>query len=142
MLTRIRGTLLEVSDETAKLLVDPFEIEVLIPEHTRRLIQTKLGEPVAFHTIFYIEGGSMVAGWFREWSDFSRRSTASSSTSSARWTAWACEGASGDGPAGPRAGPDDPGSGRQDARDLPGHRRGDWPSGSSPSCAGRSASSP
>ena len=45
MLTRIRGTLQSVSDETATLLIDPFEIEVLIGEHTRRTIQTKLGEP-------------------------------------------------------------------------------------------------
>ncbi len=61
MLTRIRGTLQSVSDEVATLLIDPFEIEVLIGEHTRRTIQTKLGEPVSFHTIFYIEGGAMVS---------------------------------------------------------------------------------
>ena len=42
-------------------MIDPFEIEVLIPEHTRRQIQSKLGEPITLHTIFYIEGGSMVS---------------------------------------------------------------------------------
>ena len=61
MLTRIRGTLLSVSDEAATLLIEPFEIEVLISEHTRRTIQTKLGEPISFYTIFYIEGGAMVS---------------------------------------------------------------------------------
>jgi Holliday junction DNA helicase RuvA len=61
VLTRIRGTLQSVTDEVATLLIDPFEIEVLIGEHTRRTIQTKLGEPIAFHTIFYIEGGAMVS---------------------------------------------------------------------------------
>ena len=43
------------------LLIEPFEIEVLISEHTRRTIQTKLGEPISFYTIFYIEGGAMVS---------------------------------------------------------------------------------
>ena len=61
MLTRIRGTLQSVSDEVATLLIEPFEIEILIGEHTRRTIQSKLGEPISFHTIFYIEGGAMVS---------------------------------------------------------------------------------
>jgi len=61
VLTRIRGTLQAVSDEVATLVIEPFEIEVLIGEHTRRTIQTKLGEPVSFHTVFYIEGGAMTS---------------------------------------------------------------------------------
>jgi Holliday junction DNA helicase RuvA len=61
VLTRIRGTLLSVSDEIATLLIDPFEIEVLISEHTRRTIQTRLGEVVSFDTVFYIEGGAMTS---------------------------------------------------------------------------------
>jgi holliday junction DNA helicase RuvA len=32
---------------------------VLIPEHTRRQLQSKLGEPITLHTILYIEGGTM-----------------------------------------------------------------------------------
>jgi Holliday junction DNA helicase RuvA len=39
--------------------VEPFELEVLIPEHTRRQVQGKLGEPITLHTIFYIEGNAM-----------------------------------------------------------------------------------
>src|SRR5262245_3054794 len=35
------------------------EIEVLISEHTRRVLQARLGEIVALHTIFYIEGNAM-----------------------------------------------------------------------------------
>ena len=50
-----------VADESLTLLIDPFEIEVLIPEHTRRQVQSKVGEPITLHTIFYIEGGSMAS---------------------------------------------------------------------------------
>jgi Holliday junction DNA helicase RuvA len=61
VLTRIRGTLQSVSDETATLLIEPFELEVLISEHTRRTIQTRLGESISLYTIVYIEGGAMVS---------------------------------------------------------------------------------
>jgi holliday junction DNA helicase RuvA len=61
MLTKVRGIVVAVADESVTLRVDPFEIEVLIPEHTRRTIQSKLKEPIELHTIFYIEGGAMVA---------------------------------------------------------------------------------
>ena len=61
MLTKVRGIVVAVAEESATLRVDPFEIEVLIPEHTRRTIQAKLGEPMELHTLFYIEGGAMVA---------------------------------------------------------------------------------
>jgi Holliday junction DNA helicase RuvA len=50
-----------VAEESLTLLVDPLELEVLIPEHTRRQVQSKVGEPITLHTIFYIEGGSMVS---------------------------------------------------------------------------------
>ena len=59
MITHIRGILKAVADEALTLAVEPFEIEVLIPEHTRRQIQGKLGEPVSLHTIFYLEGNQM-----------------------------------------------------------------------------------
>jgi holliday junction DNA helicase RuvA len=61
LLTKIRGILEAVTEETATLRVDPFEFEIQVPEHTRRLIQVKLGEPIVLHTIFTIEGGSMAA---------------------------------------------------------------------------------
>ena len=48
-----------MAEEELTLAVEPFELEVLIPEHTRRQVQGKLGEPVTLHTIFYIEGNAM-----------------------------------------------------------------------------------
>ncbi len=59
MITHIRGVLKTVADEALTLAVEPFEIEVLIPEHTRRALQARLGELVALHTILYIEGNAM-----------------------------------------------------------------------------------
>ena len=126
MLTKVRGIVEAVAEESVTLRVDPFEIEILIPEHTRRAIQSKLGEPIELHTIFYIEGGAMVARMIprligflspidREFFDIF-----CSVDGVGR-----AEGAAGDGPAGPRAGPDDPGPGRQAAGDVPRHRRGD-----------------
>ena len=63
MLTKVRGIVEAVAEESVTLRVDPFEIEILIPEHTRRTIQSKLGEPMELHTIFYIEGGRWSRGW-------------------------------------------------------------------------------
>jgi Holliday junction DNA helicase RuvA len=60
VLTKVRGIVETVSDESLTLRVDPFEIEILIPEHTRRMVQSKVGERIELHTIFYIEGGAMV----------------------------------------------------------------------------------
>jgi holliday junction DNA helicase RuvA len=59
VLTKIRGVLKTVSDESVTVQVDPFEVEVLVSEHTRRAVQSKVGEPMAFYTLFYIEGGAM-----------------------------------------------------------------------------------
>jgi Holliday junction DNA helicase RuvA len=56
VITQVRGILAAVGEETLTLGVDPFQIEVLIPEHTRRQIQDKVGETIVLHTIFYIEG--------------------------------------------------------------------------------------
>ncbi|WP_422925548.1 Holliday junction branch migration protein RuvA [Singulisphaera sp. PoT] len=59
MISQIRGILRTVTDEELTLAVDPMEISILIPEHTRRQLQTRLGELVSLHTIFYIEGNAM-----------------------------------------------------------------------------------
>lgn len=59
MITHIRGILRSVGEEELILAVEPMELEVLIPEHTRRQLQQKVGEPVALYTVFYIEGGQM-----------------------------------------------------------------------------------
>jgi Holliday junction DNA helicase RuvA len=59
VITHIRGILRLVQEESLTLAVEPLEFEVLIPEHTRRQVQGKLGEPIALHTIFYIDGNAM-----------------------------------------------------------------------------------
>ncbi len=55
----VRGILRSVSEEELTLAVDPCEIEVAIPEMARRQLQMKVGELVALHTLFYIEGNQM-----------------------------------------------------------------------------------
>lgn len=61
MITQIRGILRNVGEEELTLAIDPVEVAIQIPEHTRRQLQQRLGEPVSLHTIFYIEGGQMGA---------------------------------------------------------------------------------
>ncbi len=48
-----------MGEEELTLAVEPFDVEVLIPDHARRHLQSKLGELVTLHTIFYIEGNQM-----------------------------------------------------------------------------------
>ncbi len=59
MITLIRGILRSVAEEELILAVEPFELEVLIPESARRQLQQKVGEMVGLHTLFYIEGNQM-----------------------------------------------------------------------------------
>jgi len=59
LITQIRGILRSVGEEELTLATDPYEIEVSIPEMARRQLQAKLGEMVALHTLFYIEGNTM-----------------------------------------------------------------------------------
>ncbi|MEM9411607.1 MAG: Holliday junction branch migration protein RuvA [Planctomycetota bacterium] len=62
MITKITGTLVSVADDFAILAVDPFEYQVLIPDFTRRHIQTMVGESVSLHTIQYIDGNVQKGG--------------------------------------------------------------------------------
>jgi len=59
MITLIRGILRSVGEEELSLAVEPFEVEVAIPESARRQLQQKIGEMVGLHTLFYIEGNTM-----------------------------------------------------------------------------------
>jgi Holliday junction DNA helicase RuvA len=59
MITKITGQLLELGDDTLTLGVAAFEYEVLIPEFSRRQLQTKLHEEIRLHTIEYLEGNPM-----------------------------------------------------------------------------------
>jgi Holliday junction DNA helicase RuvA len=56
VITRLTGNLVSLSDETAIIEASPFEYEVLIPEFTRRQLQSKVGDRVSLHTIQYIDG--------------------------------------------------------------------------------------
>ena len=60
MITQVRGVLRAVREEELTLAVEPFfDVEVLVPEYARRQLQGKVGEMVALHTIFDIEGNQM-----------------------------------------------------------------------------------
>jgi Holliday junction DNA helicase RuvA len=59
VITQLRGVLRTVGEETLTLGVEPLDVEVMVPEHARRQLQGKLGELIALHTVFYIEGNQM-----------------------------------------------------------------------------------
>ena len=59
MITKVTGRLLAVDDDVLTLAVGAFEYEVLIPEFTRRQLQSLIGEDVSLHTIDYLEGNPM-----------------------------------------------------------------------------------
>jgi Holliday junction DNA helicase RuvA len=59
LITKITGRLVELADDTLTLGVGAFEYEILIPEFSRRQLQTQLGEDVRLFTIEYLEGNPM-----------------------------------------------------------------------------------
>ncbi len=59
MITRITGQLIALQDDMLTLKVGAFEYEVLIPEFTRRQLQSELSRDVSLHTIEYLEGNPM-----------------------------------------------------------------------------------
>ncbi len=56
MIVKITGKLVALFDERAIIEAAPFEYETLIPEFTRRQLQTELRKNVSLHTIEYIDG--------------------------------------------------------------------------------------
>jgi len=56
MISGITGTLKAVFEEFVILQAGFMQIEVLIPEFTRRKMQTLVGQEVSFFTIFYLDG--------------------------------------------------------------------------------------
>ena len=62
MITKISGKLTYLSEDFASLEVAPFEYQVLIPEFTRRHLQTMLGEEISLFTIQYIDGNVQKGG--------------------------------------------------------------------------------
>ncbi len=59
MLTKVRGLLTALAEESALIEVGAFQLEVLVPEHARRALQSRIGEIVALDTVCYLEGGGM-----------------------------------------------------------------------------------
>ena len=59
MITKITGQLIAIEENTLALRVGAFEYEVLIPEFTRRQLQSQMNQEVSLHTIEYLEGNPM-----------------------------------------------------------------------------------
>ena len=59
MIAQIRGILRAVVDDEVTLAVEPLDFVLLVPDHARRQLQHRVGELIALHTVFYIEGGQM-----------------------------------------------------------------------------------
>ena len=62
MITKLTGTLISLTDESATIGIDPFEYQVLVPDFTRRYLQLSIGEDVTLHTIQYIDGNVQTGG--------------------------------------------------------------------------------
>ncbi len=56
MIKRLSGTVERVEMNAVDLAVGPLVHEVLVPELTRRSLQTKLGQAVTLHTLEFLEG--------------------------------------------------------------------------------------
>jgi Holliday junction DNA helicase RuvA len=56
VITKITGTLLALADDSATLVLEPFEYQVYIAESSRRSLQQKIGERISLHTIHYFDG--------------------------------------------------------------------------------------
>ncbi len=59
VITKMCGRLTHLADDVATLAVGAFEYEVLVPEFTRRQLQSDLGQEVSLFTIEYLEGNPM-----------------------------------------------------------------------------------
>ncbi|MFM7541297.1 MAG: Holliday junction branch migration protein RuvA, partial [Planctomycetota bacterium] len=56
MITRMTGTINRILDDEARVQVGPIEYQVLIPELTRRELQSRVGDQVNLGIIEYLEG--------------------------------------------------------------------------------------
>jgi len=59
LITKITGQLVALQNDVLTLRIDAYEHEVLIPEFTRRQLQSELGQQISLHTIEYLEGNPM-----------------------------------------------------------------------------------
>ena len=56
MIVKITGKLVALFDERAIIEAGAFQYETLVPEFTRRQLQSEIGNDVSLHTIDYIDG--------------------------------------------------------------------------------------
>jgi len=56
MITKMTGTLVRVLDEEARVVVGPFEYQVLITEANRRALMFRIGTDITLHISEYYEG--------------------------------------------------------------------------------------
>jgi Holliday junction DNA helicase RuvA len=59
LITKITGQLTALQNDCATLKIGAFEYEVLIPEFTRRRLQSQMSSEVSLFTIEYLEGNPM-----------------------------------------------------------------------------------
>jgi Holliday junction DNA helicase RuvA len=59
LITKISGQLIALEENILTLRVAAFEYEVLIPEFTRRQLQSQIDQEISLHTIEYLEGNPM-----------------------------------------------------------------------------------
>jgi len=59
LITKITGQLAALKDDVLTLRIGAFEHQVLIPEFTRRQLQSELDREISLHTIEYLEGNPM-----------------------------------------------------------------------------------
>ena len=59
MITKITGKLVRLQDDRLTIQIDAFEYEVLIPEFSRRQLQSEMNKQIHLHTIQYLEGNPM-----------------------------------------------------------------------------------
>ena len=62
MITKIKGNLIRLDENSATIGVDPFEYEILIPDFTRRHLQMSVGSEISLITIQYIDGNVQKGG--------------------------------------------------------------------------------
>tara|TARA_Y100001933_G_scaffold65941_2_gene66315 strand:+ start:7578 stop:8204 length:627 start_codon:yes stop_codon:yes gene_type:complete len=59
VITKIKGQLLSVAEDTLILDVGPYEYQIAIPDFARRRLQSKLNSEISLHTVHYLEGNPM-----------------------------------------------------------------------------------
>ena len=59
MITKIKGQLSSVAEDTLILDIGPYEYQIAIPDFARRQLQSKLNTEISLHTVHYLEGNPM-----------------------------------------------------------------------------------